>query len=171
MADDPVLPSMTTTAAPWTGQQGWHVANWGWWGWAETVAKLAAIVVGLAAAIGGGGAVAVPDDHRIAFWALTAVAVGYTVAIYDRFIDREIFAMGFIVAVVVAHWAMVYAMGRDVWPGTAVRWFAALMLAGDLIKIGFFATTRTSVRSIPWPVPVAMTSTLALLYLVVLVAG
>lgn len=162
--------SETTTAGPWSGQRGWHIADWGPWGWAETAVKAVAIVVAVVAALSD-GAVAVADDHRIAYWVLVAAAVGYVFAIGDRLIDREIIAVAFVVAMVIGHGAIVYAMGRDDWPAGAVRTFAGLMLIGDLIKIGYFATTRTSVRNLPWTVPVAMTSSLAVLYVVALVAA
>ena len=161
---------MNTTRAPWSGQTGWHVADWGPWGWSETVVKLIGIIVAFAAAIDE-GAFGVPSSNRLAYWLLVAAGVGYVAAIADRYVDREVVAFAFIVATVLGHVAIVYAMGRADWPSTPVRAFASLMLVGDLIKIGFFATTRASVRGIPWTVPLAMTSALAIAYLIVLVTA
>ena len=161
---------METARQPWSGQSGWHTADWGPWGWAETMVKLLAIVVGVSAAIGGGAA-AVPGDHRLTYWLLLVVAVGYVGSIFDRLADKEIIAMGFVVLTLVGHWSVVYAMGGAEFPSSSVRLFAGLMLVGDLIKLGFFATTRSSVRGIPWTIPFAMTSALCLCYLVALIAA
>ena len=159
-----------TRAAPWSGQTAWHVADWGPWGWSETVVKLIAIVVALAAAIDD-GAIAVAGSHRLAYWLLVAVGIGYVGAIVDRYVDREVVAFAFVVLMVLGHAAIVFAMGRTDWPASSVRAFAGLMLLGDLIKIGFFVRTRASVRGIPWTVPVVMTGTLAVAYAVVLVTA
>ncbi len=154
---------METTKQPWSGQSGWHVADWGPWGWAETVVKLVAIVVAVGAAIDD-GATALSSGHRLSYWLLFAVAVGYIGSIFDRLTDKEIVSMGFVVLMLIGHWCAVYAMGRADFPSGTVRLFAGLMLVGDVIKLGFFATTKASVRGLPWTIPFAMTSTLAVAY-------
>jgi hypothetical protein len=161
---------MTETTTPWSGQREWHVANWGPWGWAETAVKLVAIVVAISAALGG-GAFSIPDDHRLSYWILVAVAAGYVLAIGDRLLDREIVALGFLAANLVGHWSMVYVMGSDDWPTSLVRAFAGLMLLGDLIKIGYFVVTRQRVRNLPPTVPIAMTGTLVVAYAVAALAA
>lgn len=160
----------TNPRAPWTGQTGWHIANWGPWGWAETIVKLAGIAVALAAALEEGAA-ATPATHRVPYWILLAVAVGYVGTVINRLIDRELIAIGFVLLVLLGHWSMAYAMGRPGWPTSSVRTFAALMLVGDLIKIGYFVTTRTRVRTMPWTIPTALTGALVVAYAVTLVAS
>lgn len=64
------------------------------------------------------------------------------------------------------HWAMVYAAGRDDWPGALVRVFTGLMILGDLVKIGYFATTGARVRGMSPAVPMVMTGGLVVLYLI-----
>lgn len=161
---------MESTAAPWSGQQGWHIAQWGPLGWAEAVIKAVGIVIAIAAAIGD-GAVAVADTHRLSYWLLLLVAIGYLGTVFDRLVDREVVAMVFVACMVAGHWAAVYAMGRAEWPAAMVQAFVALMLLGDLVKLGYFATTKASVRGLPWTAPFALTSVLAGVYLVALVAA
>jgi hypothetical protein len=154
-------------AAPWSGQEGWHVARWGVLGWVETALKSVGITVGVIAAATG-GAFAVPATGRIAYWAVVAVAVGYLVAVFDRWADKEIVAMGFLVAMLVGHWTMVYAMGRPDGAVGAVRLFATMMLTGDVVKIVYFATSGARVRGLPPMVPIVMTSILVAVYALVI---
>jgi hypothetical protein len=155
---------------PWSGQTGWHVARWGAWGWTETAIKLVAILVAVRAA-GAGGSWSLPGEHRLAFWCLLGVGAGYVVAIADRWIDREIVAMVFVLAMVAGHGALVHAMGGADWPAGPVRTFAGLMLLGDLVKIATFVRTGARVRKLPRPVPIVMTGVLASIYLVALLAA
>lgn len=161
---------MSDVAPPWSGQSGWHLAQWGLWGWAETLPKLIAIVAAVIAALAG-GAWNVPDNHQLSFWLLVVVAMGYVGTIADRWIDKEIFAMSFVVLMLIGHWSLVYAMGQPEWPSGRVRLFAGLMLAGDVVKIGYFATTRARVRGLSPVIPILMTSVLATAYLVALIAA
>lgn len=174
MATEPIADE-TTLRAPWSGRDGWHVADWGPWGWAETAVKLVAITIAVVAALADARA-AVPADHRLTYWLVVAAAVGYLFAVVDRLQDREIVAMGFVFAMIVGHWALVLAMGRSAddngdWPATVVRSVLGLLLLGDLIKIGYFVATGAQVRDLPRFLPIVMTSSLALLYLVALLAA
>ena len=157
-------------SAPWSGQRTWHVARWGVLGWAETLVKLVGIVLAIGAALRG-GAWAFSSTHPLAHGLLLAITVGYVVAILDRWTDKEIVAMVFVLAMVLGHVAMAYASGRSDWPGVTLRLFAASMLAGDLLKLAWFAKTGARVRDLPRPVPFVMTGVLAALYVVVLVAA
>ncbi|MEM9890686.1 MAG: hypothetical protein AAF962_07480 [Actinomycetota bacterium] len=157
-----------TSAAPWTGQQGWHRADWGAFGLAETVIKLIGIAVAVVAALGG-GSFSVATDDRAAYWLLVATAVGYVLAVVDRLQDRELTAMVFWALMVVGHLAMVYAAGDAAWPRTAVVLFALAMAAGDAIKVGFFVITGARVRDLPRWLPIAMTGVLLVLYLAIVV--
>ena len=128
----------------------WHVGDWGPLGWLETVLKLAGVAVGVAAlaatlgdpADGAGGA-------RLAqVIVLGVLCLGLLAAIADRLADREIVGMVFIVAMNIGHLAMLAALLRDDVGGHLLT-FAALMLAGDLVKLVFLKTTGFTVRSVP----------------------
>ncbi len=165
-----------TRPEPWSGRKDWHVARWGPLGWAETTVKAAAlilaVVVGaqqLLAADGLGWAV--PRHHQLPFWLVVAVAVGYLITAVDRWIDREIISMIFVVASLLGHWSLVIALGGATWPGSATRVFALLMIVGELIKIVYFTTSGARVRTLPRRLPIMMTAALAAVHLVVAVTA
>jgi len=164
------MPLMTRLQPPWSGQTSWHVARWGMAGWVETAIKLVAIFFAITAALDD-GAWAVPASHRLAFWTLSAVTIAYVVAVADRWIDRELVALAFVLAMIAGHASLVYAMGRAEWPARPVRVFAGLMLLGDLVKLATFVHTGTRVRDLPRAVPIAMTAVLAALYGMVALAA
>lgn len=151
--------------------RGWHLGTWGSLGWAETALKLAAAGVAIAAllvALGGsidwagparGGQVGV----------LAALAIGLTFAIVDRVIEREIIAFAFILVNVAAHWAMVVAVEISTDIGALVVTFAALILAGDLVKLRFLAASGFTVRDLPRGLLFALTGIYAAGYVLILV--
>ena len=140
-----------STASPTSSSTRWHVGDWGPLGWLETALKVAGIGVGVAALIsattrsaeGAGGA-------RLAEVIVLAVlCLGLLAAIADRYADREIVGMVFIVGMNAGHIAMLIALARDADVGGFLVAFALLMLAGDLVKLVFLATTGFTVRSVP----------------------
>ena len=54
---------------------------------------------------------------------------------------------------------------------TTVQVFAGLMLLGDVVKIGYFASTGARVRGLPPLVPMMMTGTLVVSYLLVVLSA
>jgi hypothetical protein len=143
----------------------WHIGNWTGLGWIETGIKLVAHIVAFIALI---WAIAGTDFR---FWGgvydlrviiLAVMALGLTFAIADRYIEKEIIAMIFVVSNGIAHWGMVYALWRqpcscgllsliNYQPQFLLPWqllpiFAALMLLGDLVKIAFLVRTKFTVR-------------------------
>lgn len=130
-------------------RNGWHVGRWGPLGWTETALKLAGAAVGIAALAGAVGEDAdAPSGARLAQVIVLAVlSLGLLAAIADRYADRELVGMAFIVAMNAGHLAMLTALaihdaGGYLWA------FAGLMLAGDLVKLAFLRTTGFRVRDI-----------------------
>lgn len=80
---------------------------------------------------------------------LAVLCLGLLAAIADRYIGREIVGMVFIVGMNVGHLAMLIALARDAGLGGFLVAFALLMIAGDLVKLVFLATTGFRVRSTP----------------------
>lgn len=128
----------------------WHVGDWGPLGWLETALKLAGVAVGIAAlAATLGDPTDGPGGTRLAAAIVLAVlCLGLVAAIADRLADREIVGMAFILAMNAGHLAMLWALLRDDVGGHLLT-FAALMLAGDLVKLVFLKTTGFTVRSVP----------------------
>lgn len=152
---------------PWRPSTGWHSADWGPWGAAESLVKILAILTGLFAAFPD-GAFAIPEAGGPAYWVLVGLAAAYGFSLFDRIKDRELTALAFWGLNVSGHLAVVYAMGATTWPQTPVRGFAALMLIGDLIKLGFFLRTGARIRNLPRAVPILLTAVFAVLYAIVL---
>jgi len=130
----------------------WHIAPWPPLAWLETVIKLGALATGITACINGltTGDFALPDGLRLAQWiVLVVLSLGLIAAIFDRFIEREIVAMAFVIVNNAGHWGMVIALLSGAETGRALVAFAALMLAGDLVKLVFIWRHQYAVRDVP----------------------
>ncbi len=130
----------------------WHIAQWGTLGWIETGIKLVALAIGIwagAAALVRGG-LALPAGAPLAQLIVMALmALGLVAAIGDRLIERESIAMGFVILNNLGHWGMVAYLAASPTSGLPLLAFAGLMLAGDLVKLYFLATTKFTVRGLP----------------------
>jgi hypothetical protein len=149
----------------------WRVGEWGLLGWTETVLKGAGAGVGLAA---GATALGAPADGPSGVrWAqvavLAALSLGLVVAIADRLLEREVVGMAFIPLMVAGHLGMTVALARDPGADTALVAFAALMLAGDLVKLIFLVTTGFRVRDVPRGAVLGLTGAYAAGYAALLV--
>lgn len=131
---------------------GWHVAKWSQLAWLETILKAGALAIGSAALISalGQGVWALPGGLRLAqMIVLGILALGLLAAIADRLRGREIVAMIFVVFNNLGHWGMLIALAARSGPGAALAAFAALMLAGDLVKLVFLKTSGFTVPNTP----------------------
>ncbi len=154
------------------GKGRWYVAPMSRLEWLETILKMAAMVVafvtfartvnasGMSAPAGSAGI-----QSRIFFW----MAVGLALAIVDRLQQREVFAIGFVVVNDLAHWAMYLSFMSGLTQMGPVIAYCALMLAGDLAKLAFFATSPYTVRGVPKPLLLAGVAAFVVAYAVVLV--
>ncbi len=149
--------------------RAWHVGSWSALAWAETALKTLGIGVGVAALLtaldapadGAGGA------RLVAVVILVVLSLGLVAAIFDRVADREVVGVVFILAMNVGHWCMTVALARDDVAGFLVA-FAALMLAGDLVKLAFLARTGFTVRTVPRGVVYGLTASYAVGYAVLI---
>jgi hypothetical protein len=123
----------------------WHIASWPLLAWAETIIKLVALVVGITAGLNAFSAdLSFPSGlHLAQFIILTILALGLVAAIYDRFTDREIVAMVFVVLNNLGHWGMVLGLTVN---SERLLLFATLMLLGDLVKLVFIRVHHFTVR-------------------------
>lgn len=100
---------------------------------------------------------------------LAVLSLGLVAAIADRWADREIVGLVFILAMNVGHWSMLVALARDPDMGGFLLAFAGLMLSGDLVKLAFLATSDFTVRSVPSGVVYGLTGAYAIGYVVLIV--
>lgn len=125
--------------------QGWHVANWGLWGWVETVLKLTGIAAAIIAffnspadadLITGG------SPRLAALIILGLLAVGMTGAFIWRIIQQEIISVIFSVFNVTGHFAALTALLRDPSQTTLLVVFALFFVLGELAKQRFLMITQ-----------------------------
>ena len=149
----------------------WHIGDWGPLAWAETALKTAGILVGIAALL-------TASDHepdgasgaRLAAVVILAVlSLGLVAGILDRLAGRELVGFLFILGMVAGHVAMTVALARDGGLEGYLAAFAALMLAGDLVKLVFLRTTGFRARDVPPAVVYGLTSSYAVAYVALLV--
>lgn len=130
--------------------RAWHVGDWGPLAWLETALKASGIAVGVAALLSALGHPAEgPAGARLAeVIILGLLCLGLVAAVADRYADREIVGMVFIIGMNLGHLALLIALARDADIGAPLVAFCLLMLAGDLVKLVFLATTGFRVRSV-----------------------
>lgn len=112
------------------------------------------------------GAAGARQVEAIVLYVLTA---GLVAGIADRYASREAVGMVFILGMVTGHLCMGLALGRDGEVGGLLVAFCCLMLAGDLVKLGFLARTGFTVRAVPRAAVYGLTSAYALAYAALLV--
>lgn len=121
-------------------------------GWVETLLKVAAFCVAYGTLLMASGELrpVTPPSDTLDWVRVIAVAVlgfGLVVGIYDRYLDRELFAMCFIFANIGAHACYLRALLGGL-PETSLWVFPALMLAGDIVKITSIRLYNMRVRDI-----------------------
>ncbi len=130
----------------------WYIGNWSSLGWLETVIKVTAFVVAistLGTALSTGSFMAPTGGRLVQVIVLGFLSLGLTAAIFERYMQREIIAMVFVLVNNVAHWGMVYALLtlRDI--GNALPIFASLMLGGDVVKLVWLYVSGYTQDGIP----------------------
>lgn len=161
MADD-------TTKAP---AREWHIAQWPPLAWLETGVKLVAIVIGIVALV----QALVMADYRfpaglrlIQFATLLILSIALLAAILDRYREREIVAMVFVLLNNLAHWGMVVSLASKPGPGWLLLAFVSFMLVGDAVKLIFLRLQDIRVRDTPRLMLLGLTSFYIVGYLVIL---
>lgn len=128
-----------------TQKQTWHVASWGFWGWAETVVKLVGIFAGFLAFFGSLSAdgFIVGGNPRLAAVLLVGfLALGFVTAVpYLRFQQREVISFIFVVLNGLGHLGLLIALLRQPQERTLPIIFAAAFVIGELVKQRFLAVS------------------------------
>lgn len=132
--------------------RNWYVAGMSRLEKVETVLKAIAIVIALVTFVTTfqAGELARPagpagTQSRILMW----MAIALAVAIVDRLQQRELVSIVFVVFNDLAHWAMYLSLLSGLTASAAVIFYALFMLAGDIAKMVFFATSGYTVRGLP----------------------
>ncbi len=156
-----------------TGKK-WHIASWPMLAWVETLIKLSALGVAIVAAFNAlspGSFQSPTGTTLLEFIILAVLSLGLLVAIYDRFIEREIIAMSFVILNNLGHWGLTVALLTDPKPSQALLTFSILMLIGDLVKIAFLSAHDFAVRDTPKTVLYGLTAVYIVGYLALVILG
>ncbi len=152
--------------------KGWYVADWPPLAWIETALKAVALVIGILALIQAlkGNAFMLPRGFRLGqLVVLGLLSLGLVAAIFDRWVEREVVAMIFVIVNNLGHWGMVVALAARPGPGVSLIAFAALMLLGDLVKLVFLKVHDFTVRDTPRGVLYGLTLFYVFGYAIILV--
>jgi len=120
--------------------QGWHVAEWGLWGWVETILKVIALVAGIAAFFGSNSANPLTfggNPHLAAVILLALLTLLSVVALGLRFQQKEIISLIFGVVNLLGHLGLLIALLRLPDSMTLALVFGIFYTAGQLTKLQF----------------------------------
>ncbi|MEM7344278.1 MAG: hypothetical protein AAF485_08535 [Chloroflexota bacterium] len=129
----------------------WHVGDWPRLAWLETAIKCLAFIIGgvILVATLIEGAYLFPRDLRLVQLIIQLIlAIGLVAAIADRWIERELISLFFVIPNVIVHWGVALALVSKVQFDVALSLFFGLMLVGDLVKIRFLSKHQFSVRDV-----------------------
>ncbi len=119
---------------------GWHVANWGAWGWAETILKLIAVAAGIIAFFGATSASGfiLSGNSHLAAVILGALLTFVTLAVIAvRITQREVIAVIFAILNALGHLGVLFALLRlpdqTTWPII----FGVFWVLGQFVKVQF----------------------------------
>lgn len=126
-----------------TTQQGWHTAEWGTWGWLETIAKSIALLAGFIAffTTEQSGITLDGNPHLAALIVFAVLTMGAVVQLYLRFTQRETTSFIFAIFNLLGHIALLIALAQvshdRLWP----LLFGIFYSIGTLLKIQFLRIT------------------------------
>ena len=152
-------------------EENWHITQWPPLAWLETILKLVAIGIGIAAlieALDEGSFKLSVGLSLVQFILLGILCLGLVAAIFDRLKYKEIISMEFVIINNLGHWATLLAIAMDPGPGWKLIAFCALFLAGDLVKMLFIKVHNFKVRDTPHSILYGLTAFYATGYAVLI---
>jgi len=127
-----------------TPTQGFTFGAWGFWGWAETVIKLVAVVIGVIAFLGIASAapfVIGGNPELGAVILLGLLTIISVVVIFGRLAAREIVSIAFAIASAIGHITLWIALARVTTQPELVILFAVFIILGNLAKARFLTVS------------------------------
>jgi len=149
----------------------WRCQRYGPLGIMETLVKLIAIGVGIASLSKYSNADRILHSLRIVQIVFMGIVGAVLVAmIVQRVLDKELFALGFIVVNVIGHWIMVLILILSNDPGAFIFTYAFLMVLGEFIKICFlFLAENIEVKFLTKPILFGLSAFFVIAYLIIIV--
>ncbi len=121
---------------------GWHVANWGFWGWLETGLKLVGIVAGFIVFFSTSSAngLTIGGNPHLAAVILTALlALAMIGVVFVRISQKELVSIAYSIINAFGHLALLIALLRIPPQTTLPIIFAVMFILGELAKQRFLA--------------------------------
>jgi len=138
---------------------GWHLYNWTFLGWLETGIKAVALIIAMWAFWSSRVSQVwmIPSGIPLVQWIVLGVlSLGLSAAIFNRWQNKEIVSMIFVLFNNLGHWGMLLALLRNTgWAILPI--FTFLMLLGDLMKVIFLRQQRYTEKNIPTHIFVKLT--------------
>lgn len=131
----------------------WYTARWTPLAWLEIVIKFGGITIGMiAGALTLANFAFIVPESIVRFFQLLilfGMALGLLAGIVDRYLDREIGAMFFVILNNLGHWGMVISMVAGNLGMPVLALFCFIMILGELVKLRFLRITNVKIRNIP----------------------
>ena len=128
----------------------WHIYNWTILGWLETGIKTIAILVGIYSFYLSWNSQIwiLPEGTNLIQWSILGIlSLGIFFAIFNRWENKEIISMIFVIFNNFGHWGILVSLFKNIgW--SLLPYFAFFMLLGDLTKILFLKQTSYTEKSI-----------------------
>lgn len=124
--------------------QGWHVSEWGLWGWVETIFKVIALIAGIVAFFGANSANPLTiggNPHLAAAILLALLTLLSLVALGIRFQQKEIISLIFGIMNFLGHLGLLIALLRLPDSMTLSIVFGIFYTIGQLTKLQFLNTS------------------------------
>ncbi len=124
--------------------QGWHTAQWGTWGWIETILKLIALVAGIVAFFGSTSAeafVLADHPHLAAVILLALLTLGSLAQLGIRYTQRETISLVFALVNLLGHLGLLIALLRLPNDLTLPLIFGVFYALGQASKLQFLRAT------------------------------
>lgn len=120
---------------------GWHIANWGFWGYLETAVKSIGILAGFIALLTVTSTASGSTPNYIAAGLVGLLLLITLAALAMRLQQREVISLIFAVANVIGHGGMLFFLLQAPETTTLALIFGAAFAAGEVIKLRFLSAT------------------------------
>lgn len=141
-------------------EKKWYFGNWLLLGWIETGVKIFAFMFAYVLFYNAlsNGEFVIPHGKILIVWIIQIfLSIGLLAAIFDRYKNKEIFAMIFVLFNNLAHWSIVISILNAANLSINLIFFYGLMLVGDIVKMIFLKTSNFKVDGVSQIVLFALT--------------
>jgi hypothetical protein len=141
-------------------QKRWYFGNWQILGWIESGLKIFAFMFAFLQLYNvlSIGNFEIPHGEILIVWIIQIIlSIGLFAAIFDRYNNKEIFAMIFVLFNNLAHWGITFSIANTAGLSLNLILFYSFMLLGDLVKILFLRTSGFKVDRVPQSVMYGLT--------------